>query len=238
MDAIWQGLQKAVELIFSLDPDVIEISWRSLSISATASVIAAAIALPLGSLIFHSTFPGKRFLISFINTLFSLPTVLVGLFVFLLFSRAGRLGEMGLLFTPTIMVIGQAVLVTPLMLGLIISALSGIDRQAKETAVALGASRLQMGVLMVKEARFAVFTAFILGFGRAISEVGLALMIGGNIDGFTRVLTTAISLETGRGDIELSIALGIILLAIALIINFGLGWLQQQEVRVKTRAME
>lgn len=238
MDAIWQGLQKAIELILSLDPDVVEISWRSLSISATASLIAAAIALPLGSLIFHSNFRGKRFLISFINTLFSLPTVLVGLLVFMLFSRAGPLGELGLLFTPTIMVIGQALLVTPLMLGLVISAHSGIDRQAKETAIAMGASRLQMGVMMIKEGRFAIFTAFILGFGRAISEVGLALMVGGNINGYTRVLTTAISLETGRGDIELAIALGIILLSISLFINFGLGWLQQRESRVKTRMSE
>ncbi|MEN8614790.1 ABC transporter permease [Dehalogenimonas sp. THU2] len=238
MDAIWQGLQKAVELIISLDSEVFEISWRSLSISATASVVAASIALPLGALIFHSTFRGKRALISFINTLFSLPTVLVGLLVFMLFSRAGPLGEFGLLFTPTIMIIGQALLVTPLMLGLVISAHSGIDRQAKETAVALGASRWQMGVMMIKEARFAIFTAFILGFGRAISEVGLALMIGGNISGYTRVLTTAISLETGRGDIELSIALGIILLAIALIINFGLGWLQQREIHMIKRVEE
>ena len=238
MDAIWEGLQRAIELIFRLDPDVIGISWRSLSISAASSLISAVVALPLGALIFHSTFPGKRFLISFINTLFSLPTVLVGLLVFMLFSRAGPLGEFGLLFTPTIMIIGQALLVTPLMLGLVISAHSGIDRQAKETAVALGANRLQMSMLMVKEARFAMFTAFILGFGRAISEVGLALMVGGNISGYTRVLTTAISLETGRGDIELSIALGIILLSIALIINFGLGWLQQREVNAKAGKVE
>ncbi|MDV2990061.1 MAG: ABC transporter permease [Dehalogenimonas sp.] len=238
MEAIWLGLQKALELIFSLDSEVIEIAWRSLSISATSSLIAAMVALPLGALIFHNTFPGKSLLISFINTLFSLPTVLVGLLVFLFFSRTGPLGEMGLLFTPTIMIIGQALLVTPLMLGLVISAHSGIDRQARETAVTLGASGLQMGILMVKEARFAIFTAFILGFGRAISEVGLALMIGGNISGYTRVLTTAISLETGRGDIELSIALGIILLVIALIINFTLGWMQQHETKYKVRRIE
>jgi tungstate transport system permease protein len=238
LEEIWLGLQRAVELIFSADPDVMEATWRSLSISATASVIAAVIALPLGSLIFHNTFPGKRFLISFIHTLFSLPTVLVGLFVFLLFSRSGPLGEFGLLFTPTIMVIGQAVLVTPLILGLVISALSGIDRMAKETAVALGASRWQMGLLMIKEARYAIFTAFILGFGRAISEVGLALMVGGNIRGFTRVLTTAISLETSKGDIELSLALGIILLSIALLINLVLSWLQQRSTVARPRPVE
>ncbi|KTB48845.1 ABC transporter permease [Dehalogenimonas alkenigignens] len=238
MEEIWLGLQRAIELIFSADPDVMEATWRSLSISATASVIAAVIALPLGSLIFHNTFPGKRFLISFIHTLFSLPTVLVGLFVFLLFSRSGPLGEFGLLFTPTIMVIGQAVLVTPLILGLVISALSGIDLMAKETAIALGASRWQMGLLLIKEARYAIFTAFILGFGRAISEVGLALMVGGNIRGFTRVLTTAISLETSKGDIELSLALGIILLGIALLINMALSWLQQRGTDVRRRPVE
>ncbi|APV44654.1 tungstate transport system permease protein [Dehalogenimonas formicexedens] len=235
MEEIWLGLQRAVELILTADQDVKEAAWRSLSISATASVIAAIISLPLGSLIFHSSFPGKRLLISFIHTLFSLPTVLVGLFVFLLFSRSGPLGEFGLLFTPTIMIIGQALLVTPLMLGLVISALAGIDRLAKETAIALGANRWQMSILMVKEARYAIFTAFILGFGRAISEVGLALMVGGNIRGFTRVLTTAISLETSKGDIELSLAMGIILLAIALFINLVLSWLQQRGAVIKTR---
>ncbi|XUW99554.1 MAG: ABC transporter permease [Dehalogenimonas sp.] len=235
---IWQGLQRAIELIFSLDPEVIEITRRSLTISATASVIAALVSLPLGSIIFHNTFPGKGFLISVINTLFSLPTVLVGLFVFLLFSRAGPLGQFGILFTPTIMVIGQILLVTPLMLGLVISALSGVDRQAKETAVALGANRWQMGTLIIKEARYAIFTAFILGFGRAISEVGLALMVGGNIRGFTRVLTTTISLETSKGDIELSMALGIILLAIALVINLALSWLQQRSSLIRSRMVE
>ncbi|PPD58576.1 ABC transporter permease [Dehalogenimonas etheniformans] len=235
---IWQGLQRAIELIFSLDPEVLEITRRSLTISATASVIAAFVSLPLGSVIFHNTFPGKGFLISVINTLFSLPTVLVGLFVFLLFSRAGPLGQFGILFTPTVMVIGQILLVTPLMLGLVISALSGVDRQAKETAVALGANRWQMGTLIIKEARYAIFTAFILGFGRAISEVGLALMVGGNIRGFTRVLTTTISLETSKGDIELSMALGIILLAIALVINLALSWLQQRSSLIRSRMVE
>jgi tungstate transport system permease protein len=124
------------------------------------------------------------------------------------------------------------------MLGLVISALSGIDRMAKETAVALGANRWQMGIVMIKEARYAIFTAFILGFGRAISEVGLALMVGGNIRGFTRVLTTSISLETSKGDIELSLALGMILLAIALFINLVLSWLQQRSLTVRPRATE
>jgi tungstate transport system permease protein len=157
-----------------------------------------------------------------------MPTVVVGLLVFLLFSRSGSLGGLGLLFTPTVMVIGQVILVAPLMLGLTISALSGVDRVIPDTARSLGASNWQAVGVIIREARFAVMAAVILGFGRAISEVGLALMVGGNIRGFTRVLTTAISLETGKGDIELSIALGIILIIIALIINMALNQIQQR----------
>jgi tungstate transport system permease protein len=154
--------------------------------------------------------------------------VLVGLFVFLLFSRAGPLGGAGLLFTPTVMVIGQTVLITPILLGLTISALSGVDKAIVDTALSLGASGFQAALVALKEARFAVLAVVIVGFGRAISEVGVAMMVGGNIRGFTRVFTTAIALETSKGDIELSIALGIILLAIALIINIALNRLQQR----------
>jgi tungstate transport system permease protein len=163
-----------------------------------------------------------------IQTLFSLPTVVVGLLVFVLFSRAGPLGGLDILFTPTVMVIGQVILIMPLMLGLVISALSGVDKAVPETAVSLGASRLQAATITLREARYAVLTAVIMGFGRALSEVGLALMVGGNIKGFTRTLTTAISLETSKGEIELSLALGMILLLIALAINITLNRLQHR----------
>lgn len=228
MTELWQGLVRAIGLLVSLDPEVLEITGRSLAISSAACVIATFISLPLGSIIHFNRFPGKRGLISLIQTLFSLPTVVVGLLVFVLFSRAGPLGGLDLVFTPALMVIGQVVLVTPLMLGLIISALSGVDKAIPETAVSLGASRFQTGIITLREARFAVLGAVIMGFGRAISEVGLALMVGGNISGFTRVLTTAVALETSKGDIELSIALGIILLFIALVINVALNRLQQR----------
>jgi tungstate transport system permease protein len=138
------------------------------------------------------------------------------------------LGDLSLMFTPTVMVIGQVILVMPLMLGLVISALSGVDKVIPETAVSLGASRLQAAVVTLREARYAVLTAVIMGFGRALSEVGLAMMVGGNIRGFTRTLTTAISLETSKGEIELSLALGIILLLIALTINITLNRLQHR----------
>lgn len=228
MEELWQGLVRAVQLVVSLDPDVVEITRRSLAISVTSCSIAALISLPLGSLIHFTRFSGKRALISVIQTLFSVPTVVIGLWVFVLFSRAGPWGELDLIFTPVVMVIGQVVLITPLMLGLIISALSGVDKAVSETAISLGASRFQAAVVTLKEARYAVLTGVIMGFGRAISEIGLALMVGGNIKGFTRTLTTAISLETSKGDIELSIALGIILLLIALGINITLNRLQHR----------
>ena len=228
MEELWQGLVRAVQLVVSLDPDVVEITRRSLAISVTSCSIAALISLPLGSLIHFTRFSGKRALISVIQTLFSVPTVVIGLWVFVLFSSAGPLGELDLIFTPVVMVIGQVILITPLMLGLIISALSGVDKAVSETAISLGASRFQAAVVTLKEARYAVLTGVVMGFGRAISELGLALMVGGNIKGFTRTLTTAISLETSKGDIELSIALGIILLLIALGINITLNRLQHR----------
>jgi len=228
LEELWQGLIKAIQLILSLDDEVIEITWRSLTIAATSCSISTLISLPLGNLIHFSRFPGKRILISILQTLYSVPTVAIGLFVFVLFSRAGPLGGFNIMFTPVVMVLGQVILVTPLILGLVISALSGVDKRVFDTTISLGANRFQTGVVVLREARFAVIAAIIMGFGRAISEVGLALMVGGNIKGFTRTLTTAISLETSKGDVELSIALGIILLALALIINIMLNRLQHR----------
>ncbi|MFC1937626.1 ABC transporter permease [Chloroflexota bacterium] len=228
MEELWQGLVKAVQLLVTFDPEVMQIAGKSLAISATSCTITSLICLPLGSLIHFGRFRGKRFLISLLQTMYSLPTVAVGLFVFVLFSRAGPIGGLGLMFTPIVMVIGQIILITPIMLGLTISALRGIDKAVHETAVSLGASRVQATVLVVREARFAILTAVIMGFGRVISEVGLSLMVGGNIRGFTRTITTAISLETSKGDIELALALGIILIILALAINLALNRLQQR----------
>ncbi len=228
MVELWHGLVKAVELIITFDPEVMEIAGRSLRISVTSAILTSLICVPLASLIHFHQFRGKRFLISLIQTFFSVPTVAVGLFVFVMFSRAGPLGGLGLLFTPTVMVLGQMLLITPILLGLTISALNSVDRSIIDTARSLGASGFQTTVLVLREARFAVMAAVIMGFGRAISEVGIALMVGGNIRGFTRVITTAISLETQKGELELSIALGIILISIALIINIILNRVQQR----------
>jgi len=228
MTEIWDGLTKAIELLISFDPQVMEIAGRSLRISGTACLLASLICLPLGSLIHFHHFRGKRALINIIQTLFFLPTVLVGLFVLVSFSRAGPLGGLGILFTPTVMAIGQMILITPLLLGLTISALSGVSKDIVDTAASLGASGFQTVWLVLREARYAVLAAVIMGFGRAISEVGCAMMVGGNIKGFTRVITTTISLEASKGELELAIALGIILLFLALIINIVLNRLQQR----------
>jgi len=205
-----------------------QIAGRSLTISGISCLLASLICVPLASLIHFRHFPGKRALINVIQTLFSVPTVIIGLFVFVLFSRAGPLGELGILFTPTVMMIGQMILITPILLGLTISALSGVSKELVETATSLGASGFQLVVLMLREAKYAVLTAVILGFGRAISELGVAMMVGGNFKGVTRVLTTAISLATQRGELELALALGMILLFVALVINIVLNRLQQR----------
>ncbi|MBT9163330.1 MAG: Tungstate uptake system permease protein TupB [Chloroflexi bacterium] len=228
MNEITTGFLKAIELIVTLDPEVMEIAGRSLAISMTATLLAALGCIPLGGLVHFHDFTGKRILINIIQTLYSLPTVTVGLFVFLLLSRAGPLGAFGLLFTPTGMIIGQMILISPIMTGFTISALSAIGSQIKDTAISLGASNLQAILIIIREARFAILAAVILGFGRAISEVGIAIMIGGNIRGFTRVFTTAMALETARGNIELSMALGIILMSLALVVNLLLNRIQQR----------
>jgi tungstate transport system permease protein len=228
LEELWQALGRAIELVVTFDAEIMEISGRSLAIATTSCSIAALLCLPLGSFIHFSHFRGKRLLVNIIQTFYSIPTVAIGLFVFVLFSSSGPLGGLNLMFTPAVMIIGQVILVTPVILGLTIAALSGVDKAISETAVSLGASRFQAAIITLKHARYAVLTAVIMGFGRAIAEVGLALMVGGNIKGFTRTLTTAISLETSKGDIELAVALGIVLILVALVINLTLNRLQQR----------
>jgi tungstate transport system permease protein len=226
LQEIWNGFLRAIELIITLNPVVVEITTRSLAISLSSAFLAAIICIPLGGLIEFRSFSGKKALINLIQTLYSLPTVTVGLFVFLLISRSGPLGSLNLLFTPAGMVLGQAILITPILIGLTYSALSAINPQIKETARSLGASEMQIILAVLREARPAVLAAVLLGFGRALSEVGVAMMIGGNIRGYTRVLTTSIALETSMGNLELSIALGIILISISLAINLVLNRFQ------------
>lgn len=229
MNEIIGAIEQAIYLIVTFDPEVVEITIRSLYISLTATFIASLMAIPIGGMIYYYDFYGKRTIINLIQTLYSAPTVLIGLFLFLLISQLGPFGFLNLLFTPTGMIIGQILLIMPILVGFTITALVGVSSHIKELAISLGASASQTIVTIVKEARYAIMGAVILGFGRAISEVGVAILIGGNIRGFTRVFTTTISLETSKGNIELSIALGFILLAIALIINLMLNFLQGRD---------
>ncbi|HPR67136.1 MAG TPA: ABC transporter permease, partial [Methanothrix sp.] len=181
MDEIAAGLVRAVELILALDPTVVEITARSLAIAVTSTAIATILVVPLGGLIHFHNFKGKRAVVNLIQTLYSLPTVTVGLVVFLLLARSGPLGSYGLLFTPGGMVIGQTILIAPIMTGLTIAALSGVGPAVRDTAVSLGASKFQAIFTIMREARAAMLAAILLGFGRALSEVGVAMMIGGNI---------------------------------------------------------
>ena len=228
MDLVIDSFFTALKLIFTGDREVFSITGKTLLISSTSTSIAALIFVPVGSLIYFHNFPGKGILIHIIQTLFSMPTVFVGLLVFITFSKEGPLGTLGILFSPTAIVIGHIVLISPIMAGLTISALRGIAPEIQDTARSLGASRLQTIYTIVREAKYGVSTAVLLGFGRAISEIGLAIIVGGNIRGYTRTLTTAMSLETSIGNFEMAMALGIILVTLALVVNILVSQLQHR----------
>lgn len=207
---------------------MLEITATTLAISGSSTFLAALIFVPLACLIHFHDFRGKRLLVTIIQTFYSLPTVFVGLLAFMAFSRDGPLGIFGILFTPEVMVIGQVFLIAPIITGLTISALSGVSPEIKDTAVSLGASRFQTVRTILIEARYATLTAVLIGFGRAISEVGLAIMVGGNIEGYTRVLSTAIALKTTQGLIGEPLALGMILISLALTVSVLVNRLQQR----------
>lgn len=228
MDYLWGGLTTALKLIFTFDHEVISCTWVSLSVSSIAILLASLVGVPLAFLIGINEFKGKRMIITLFNTMMALPTVVVGLFVFSLISRQGPIGVLGLLFTPIAMMIGQFILATPIITALAISAIQGIDPRIKMTAVTLGARSYQITFALMLEARFAIMAAIIAGFGRIIGEVGSAMILGGNIRGYTRSITTAIALETSKGEFSLGLALGIILLTVALSVNIILRYLQQR----------
>ncbi|HID96295.1 MAG TPA: ABC transporter permease subunit [Candidatus Latescibacteria bacterium] len=226
MEYLWQGLIKALKLIVSLDREVFGIVLLSLRVSVTAIVLSALVGMPLGVLVGLRRFPGKRLFVTIVNTLMALPTVVVGLLVYTMLSHRGPLGVLGLLFTPAAMITAQSILVLPLVVGLTIVGITGVDPTVRKTAVSLGANELQAALAVVMEARYVLLAAIIAAFGRAIAEVGAAMMVGGNIKGSTRVITTAIALETGKGEFELAFALGIVLLSVAALINTALYKLQ------------
>jgi len=228
MDYLFGGLNTALKLIFTFDNEVMNCTWVSLKISSVAILLASLIGVPLGFLIGANNFRGKKTVITLFNTMMALPTVVVGLLVFSFISRQGPLGTLGLLFSPTAMIIGQFILSTPIITALSISAIQGIDPRIRTTLITLGARSYQVLLALMLEARFAIMAAVIAGFGRIIGEVGSAMMLGGNIKGYTRSITTAIALETSKGEFSLGLALGIILLTVALSVNIMLRYLQQR----------
>ncbi len=221
-----QTTYAAIALLLAGDEALWGIIWISVKVCFLALVLAAPPAVLMGFALGNYRFPGRRVLIVLVQTLLALPTVVIGLLLYMMLSRQGPFGGMHLLFTQEAMIIGQAVLAFPILAALTLSAVQGADRRAVETARTLGAGRLRETVTMLLEVRFAVMAAMISGFGRVISEIGCAMMVGGNIAGVTRNITTAIALETSKGEFVQGIALGIVLVLIALGINFGLALMQ------------
>jgi tungstate transport system permease protein len=229
MDVVLDGLAKALSLLVHLDPEVLGITALSLEISAAATLLSLVVGISAGVAVALSRFPGKRLVVSLVNTGMGLPPVVVGLFVSILLWRSGPLGGLGLLYTPTAIVIAQAVIATPIVMGITVSAVQSLPPALHLQILALGATRPQQLWLLVREARLPLMAAVMAGFGGVISEVGASIMVGGNIKGSTRVLTTATVMEVGRGNFDVAIALSFILLAASLGVNYLLTVVQQRE---------
>lgn len=219
MGLLWDSMQSAILLLISWDPELWEIVWVSLRVSWFSTVFAAIFGVPAGFVIAYSTFRGKRFVMTCLNTLLALPTVVIGLLVYSFISRRGILGPLELLYTQNAIIIGQVILITPLVTSLTIAAISRIDTRYRKAALTLGATNTQMALVIIKEARFGICAALIAAFGRVIAEVGISMMLGGNAKGFTRTMTTAMALEYDKGEFVLAVALGMTLMAIAFVIN-------------------
>jgi tungstate transport system permease protein len=226
MEYLWEGIKEAIRLIITVDAEVSRTVLLSLRISLTATILASLVGIPLGFLISTHEFALKRPVITFFNTLLSLPTVVVGLFLYSLLSKRGPLGPLDLLFTPGAMVIGQFILAVPIIVALAIAAVQTLDPRVTWTAQTLGAGPLRTAVTVLSEARFALTGAVIAGFGRVIAEVGTAMMVGGNIRGYTRIMTTAIALETSKGEFAFALSLGFILLVVAFCVNILFHYFQ------------
>ena len=219
MNDLASGIADAFGLIVSLDPDLMEILGLSLRVSVTAVAIATLIGLPLGALLAVVRFPGRTAFTILLNALMGLPPVVVGLVVYLLLSRAGPFGVLGLLFTPTAMIIAQVILITPIVAAIARQIVADLWRTYREQLRSLGATRRQMILTLIWDGRYQLLTAVLAGFGRAIAEVGAVMIVGGNIEHATRVLTTAIALETSKGNVDLAVGLGLVLITLSLIVN-------------------
>jgi tungstate transport system permease protein len=221
MALILDSFASAFLMVFSLDAEMVSIIAVSLQVSCISTIFASMVGIPLGFVISFEKFPGKRMVITILNTLLALPTVVIGLFVYAFISRRGIFGPLDLLYTQEAIIIGQTILIIPVVAAFTIAAISRIDERYRKTAMTLGANRLQTAWVIFREARFGIIAAVIAAYGRVISEVGISMMLGGNIKGFTRTMTTAMALEYDKGSFTLAIALGIVLLSF----SFGMNLL-------------
>jgi tungstate transport system permease protein len=229
MTIFFDGFQSAFNLLVSLDPDVLAITWRTIHVSTVATFISVLIGIPIGTALALTRFQGRGLLVSLINFGMGLPPVVVGLATWLMLTRYGPLGMLGLLYTPTAMILAQAIIASPIVAGFSLAAIQSVNPKLLLQIQSLGVTRFQYLMLLLWEARLGILSAIIAGFGGVISEVGASMMVGGNIRGYTRVLTTATVLEVSKGKFELATALSIILLVLTFIIVSLLSYLQQRK---------
>jgi tungstate transport system permease protein len=226
MDFLIDSFLSALLLLWSLDPELLKVISVSLKVSCSSTLVAGAVGIPAGFFVAFREFRGKRLLITVLNTLLALPTVVVGLFVYAFISRRGILGVLDLLYTQKAMIVGQVILIIPIVTVFTISAVSRIDERYRKTAMTLGAGTVQTALVIFREARFGIVAAVIAAFGRVIAEVGVSMMLGGNAKGFTRTMTTAMALEYDKGEFVLGVALGIVLLTVSFGVNLVFNYVQ------------
>jgi len=231
MSFFLESFSAAIRLVASLDPELLTIVRVSLTVSCIATVFAALIGIPAGFAIAYGQLPGKRILITILNTLLALPTVVIGLFVYTFISRRGIFGPLDLLYTQQAMIIGQFILIVPQITALTIAAVSRVDERYRKTAKTLGADTWQTVLVVLREGRFGIGAAVISAFGRVISEIGISMMLGGNIKGFTRTMTTAMALEYDKGSFILAVALGLVLMTLSLGMNILFNLIQGRSRR-------
>ena len=231
MDLIIEGLKSAFQMLLSGDPEIFEITWRTLRVCLTATIISAVIGIPIGIVLGMTRFPGRKLLLVFINIGMGLPPVVAGLWITIFLWRSGPLGHLSLLYTPTAIVLAQILVSMPIIIGLTSSAFQEIDEKLLMQIKALGTTKLQRLKILLAETRVAILAAIIAAFGRVVAEVGAAMMVGGNIRGETRILTTSIMMEVSKGNFDIAFALSFIIMALSFIITFGLTYYQQRSKR-------
>ena len=231
MDVLVEGVRQAAALLLGADREIAAVLWLSLQVSGTATLIALLLGIPAGAVLALTRFPGRTLVVSVVNTGMGLPPVVVGLFVTILLWRSGPFGDWEVLYTPAAIVLAQAVIASPIVTGITLAAVQNVPAKFRLQLIALGASRPQMLGVVLREARLPMLAAVMAGFGGVISEIGASMMVGGNIRGQTRTLTTAMVLETGKGNFDVAIALSILLLALVFGINWALTTIQQRHAR-------